>query len=159
MEKVRNIVVLALAERNKAGIKVRQPLLELRIKNFELEKEKELLKLIEEEVNVKKITFGKTLKLNTKITPELKEEGLIREIVRQIQDMRKKTGLKPQDEILVKYSGENNLKNVLEKNKNLIMKEGRIKEVLEEALSPDPGKEISIDGKKLFLAIKKIKSD
>ena len=44
MKKAREIVVLTLAERAKASMKVRQPLKDLRIKNYELRKEKELVR-------------------------------------------------------------------------------------------------------------------
>ncbi|PIR71631.1 MAG: isoleucine--tRNA ligase, partial [Candidatus Nealsonbacteria bacterium CG10_big_fil_rev_8_21_14_0_10_37_25] len=89
MERVREIVSLTLAARAKAKIKIRQPLAGLQIANYELRNEPGLLELIKEEVNVKKIIFGRSLKLETKITPELKEEGMIREVIRNIQEMRK----------------------------------------------------------------------
>ncbi|MDP1538462.1 MAG: class I tRNA ligase family protein [bacterium] len=159
MIKVREVVALALAERAKAGIKVRQPLNELRITNYELRREKELLELIKEEVNVKEITFGKTLKLDTKITSELKEEGIIREIVRNIQEMRKKSGLKPKDEILVQCSGTPELNKILEKNKKIILTETKakdflLKEKVEQTFLRE--EELKIDQQKLWLAIKKL---
>ena len=157
MEKVREIVTLVLAERAKSGIKVRQPLNELQITNYELKNEKELLELIKEEVNVKKITFGKTLKLDTKITPELKEEGVIREVIRHIQEMRKAARLKPEDRILVRYFGDHLLEELLKKNKKIILEEGKIKDFqsgkTEQKL--DIKKEIKVDQKNLWLAIKK----
>ena len=160
MEKVREVVSLALAERAKAGIKVRQPLSELRITDYELRKEKELLELIKEEVNVKKITFGKSFKLDTKITSELKEEGIIREIIRQIQEMRKKAGLKPKDKILVQCFGLSELNKILEKNKKSILTETQSKDfVLKEQKVKkdfDIEQEIEIAQQKLYLAIKRI---
>ena len=151
MVKVREVVALALAERAKAGIKVRQPLQELQITD---KISKDLLGLIKEEVNVKKINFGKELKLDIKITPELKEEGTVREIIRQIQEMRKKAGLKPQDKILIQYAAPAELVKILEKNKKTILTETKA-EVFElaEAGSPlatAPG-EVTIDEQKLCL--------
>ena len=159
MEKVRELVALVLAERAKAGIKVRQPLNELRITNYELKREKELLDLIKEEVNVKNITFGKTLKLDTKITPELKEEGMVREVIRQIQEMRKRAGLKPRDKIQVFYSGSPDLNKILVKNKKSILKKAKVKDlILKEELKKVSleKKEIKVDQKNLWLVIKKI---
>jgi isoleucyl-tRNA synthetase len=159
MEKVREIVTLVLAERAKSGIKVRQPLNELQITNYELKNEKELLELIKEEVNIKKITFGRVLKLDTKITSGLKEEGTIREVIRHIQEMRKKANLKPKDKILVRYSTSSNLKKILEKNKKNILKEGKIKDFkLREKKKQlfDIEKEFEISQQKLWLGIKKI---
>jgi len=101
MQEVRKIVTLALEARSKANIKVRQPLSELRIKNYELGVE--YLNLIQDELNVKKVVQDKNLdteiKLDINITLELAEEGKVREIIRSIQEMRKEKSLKPQDEM------------------------------------------------------------
>jgi len=160
MKKIREVVSLALAERAKAGIKVRQPLGELQITNYELKREKELLELIKDEVNIKEISFGKTLKLDTKITPGLKEEGMIREVIRQIQEMRKRAKLKPKDKILVQYFGEPKLNEILEKNKKIILKETKAKDFLLKEKTEEIfifEKETKVDQEKLYLAIKKIK--
>jgi len=102
MRMVRQVVSEALEARAKAGIRVRQPLKELRITNKELGQE--YLKLIKDEVNVKEIVSGDELKLDTTITPELKREGQLRELVRAIQDLRKKKGLNPSDKIILSIS-------------------------------------------------------
>jgi isoleucyl-tRNA synthetase len=156
MEKVREIVSLALAERQKAKIKVRQPLQKLEITDYRLKKEKELLELIKEEVNVKEISFGREFKLDTKITPELKEEGMVREIIRHIQEMRKEMKLKPKDKILVGYSGSENISKILEENKEKILKEGKILDLKPKEGKFDLEREIKVDDKKIILAIKKI---
>jgi len=170
MEKVRGIVSSALAERAKTGIKVRQPLNELKIKTTTLpppsrksgphyELWKELLELIKEEVNVKQITFGKTLKLDTKITSELKEEGILREIIRNIQEMRKKANLKPRHKISVQYFGTPELNKILAKNKDLILRETLAKDfqlVKKGKRVFDVEKETKVGQEALWLAIKKI---
>ncbi|MCC6323341.1 class I tRNA ligase family protein [Candidatus Nomurabacteria bacterium] len=99
MQQVRDIVTLGLEARQKAGIKVRQPLGELRIKNYELREEyNEILK---DELNVKNIKVDNTIEnevqLDTNITEDLKREGDYRELLRAVQDMRKKEGLMPSD--------------------------------------------------------------
>ena len=149
MEKVREIVTLALAERAKAGIKVRQPLASLQLPE---KIDKDLLDLIKDEVNVKEIIFGKTLKLDTKITQELKEEGIIREVVRQINEMRKKAGLKSKDKISIQYSGTPELNKVLEKNKKTILIQTQAKD-----FKPgEGGKQVEIGQQNLWLAVKKL---
>jgi len=101
MEEVRTIVSLALAERSAKGIKIRQPLASLRIKNKELriKNHEELLSLIRDEVNVKEVIFDDTIKLevelDTNITKTLKEEGLKREVTRVVNDLRKEGGFTP----------------------------------------------------------------
>ena len=145
MERVRGVVALALAQRAAAGIKVRQPLASLQIKN---KLDKELLGLIKDEVNVKKITFGKELKLDTKITKKLREEGIEREVIRYIQEMRKKAGFKPKDKIIVestfKPADLGNFK------KSIGAKEFNFKKQL------PGGKEIKIDEETHYLKIKKL---
>jgi isoleucyl-tRNA synthetase len=159
MEKTRELVTLALAQRAKAQIKVRQPLTSLQIQNTKDKIEEELLDLIKDEINVKNIIFGDSLKLDTNITPELKEEGMIREVVRNIQEMRKKSNLKPKDNISVRYSGEASLVEILKKNEKVILKEGKIKDFLagKDLKGFKIQQEIKIDDKNLLLAIKKIK--
>ncbi|MDD5696408.1 MAG: class I tRNA ligase family protein, partial [Candidatus Pacebacteria bacterium] len=152
MAEARNIVNLALAERSKQGIKVRQPLLSIKTKKQISE---ELADLIREEVNVKEIVFDKSIgdeiELNTSITPELKEEGLIREIVRQIQQMRKEQGFVPKDRIIVLYQKSGFFDMILSKNKDNILKEVLAVGFKEEDVLE--GKEISIDGEKIVLKI------
>jgi len=118
MTELRQVVAQVLAQRAAAGLKVRQPLASLKIKNQKLKTDKELLELIKDEVNVKAIIFDETLKdgevkLDTKITMELKAEGLAREIVRSLQDMRKEAGLARKDAIFIAWSAsEKLLKNI-----------------------------------------------
>lgn len=128
MRKVREIVGGALKLRAEAGIKVRQPLRELGIMNYELKNRKELLDIVKEEVNVKEIIFGNELKLDTSITPELKEEGIVREIIRNIQEMRRDAGLKPKDGIRAQFSGAEEALALLERWKKPLAAETGIRE-------------------------------
>ena len=97
MKETRKIVTLALEQRHKANIKVRQPLLDLRLKIQDLGKE--YLEIIKDEINVKQIIIDPGLQneveLNTSLTLELIEEGKVRDVIRAIQDWRKEQGLKP----------------------------------------------------------------
>ncbi len=120
MDLVREIVTKALNLRLKAGIKVRQPLRKLSISNlrFPILKQKELIELIKEEVNVKEIEFSKDLKqeveLDTRITPELQAEGFLRELVRKIQALRKEKGLKPNEKIILELKLPQNSKEMVQ---------------------------------------------
>ncbi len=96
MKHTRATVSQALDLRERANIKVRQPLAALYLpRTIDLASELELLALIKDEVNIKNIEFtdDADMRLDTSITPELKEEGTVRDIVRQIQDFRKKEKL------------------------------------------------------------------
>lgn len=102
MQIVRDVVSSALEKRSAAGIKVRQPLALLETGALELAGKDELLALIADEVNVKRVSVTEALaerevRLDTTVTPELREEGLVREIVRSVQDARKREGLSVSD--------------------------------------------------------------
>jgi len=157
MAKVRTIVSQALAERAVASIKVRQPLKELTIPKGVVRRDDELLDLIKKEVNVKNIAFGKEIKLDTQITSHLREKGILREVIRNLQQMRKTAKFTPQDVISIRLYGSPQLNKFLLKNKEHIMKETKAQEY--EAKKKDKTfrieKEIIVDGEKLQLFIKK----
>ncbi|MCD6528179.1 isoleucine--tRNA ligase [bacterium] len=158
MQEIKEIVKQALAQRAKMKIKVRQPLNELQISNYKLKKEKELLELIKEEVNVKKISFGNELILDTKITPELKEEGIVREIIRQIQQMRKDGGLNPKQKIYLRYSGKEFISSIIEKWKEFIKQETNTFKLEQSSKRKERflvEKEFSMEGENLWIGIKK----
>jgi isoleucyl-tRNA synthetase len=93
MAEVRRICSLALEARQKAGIKVRQPLQKLTIPE---KLAPEFLELLKDEVNVKEIVQGE-FALDTTLTDELRKEGEARDVLRAVQDLRKAGGLSPHD--------------------------------------------------------------
>lgn len=106
MELVRKVCELGHAKRKEAKMKVRQPLKELRIKNLESRIGAELLSLIKDELNVKEVEVvaGKgelQVELDRTLTPELIEEGKARELVRQIQLVRRESGCGLSDRVIV----------------------------------------------------------
>ena len=127
MKRVREVVALALAERSKIKIRVRQPLKKLEIKEERLNKE--LVDLIKEEINVKKVVFNKNLgtqvKLDTKITKELEKEMIIREVLRLSKTMRKKANLKPEDmaRLFIYDTSSDSIRETLRENKDFIINE------------------------------------
>lgn len=163
MDQVRNLVALAMAERVAKAIKVKQPLASLRVKNEKLsiKNDAELLALVEDEVNVKKIIFDARIageiELDTNITPELKAEGLLRQIIRQVQDIRKEIGLKPGDKISIFFEGDPDIVSIAKSGKEILLKEIRAKEILAKKPSEklDVEKEAQIDSKKILIGVKK----
>jgi len=108
MELVRNLCQQAHFERQKACIKIRQPLSSLSICCPVVISEAYLNNLSEimaEEVNVKKVTISQESKtkvtLDTNITPELSSEGEYRDFVRNIQVLRKNQGFEVKDRIKI----------------------------------------------------------
>jgi isoleucyl-tRNA synthetase len=60
---------------------------------------------------------GYVVALDTVITPELREEGLVRDLTHYIQDMRKKAGFKIEDHIALRLETDQELASMLEHNK------------------------------------------
>ena len=154
MDFVREIVSLALAQRKMAGIKVRQPLALLQIPNSKSKISKELLNLIREEVNVKKIIIGKTLKLDTKITKKLKEEGILRDIIRMIQDLRKRAGFRKENIIEISYQAGDRISKIIENNRKTICKETLSSNLFKKIKSKYIAeKKLEIAGEKIWIGI------
>ena len=130
MAKTREIITAGLAERMKkteteAQIKVRQPLAKLVYAGEELDDFYE--QIIMEEVNVKTIEHGGALALDKTLTPELLEEGKIRELIRFVQAARKKAGLNVDDRIRLMASME-----VPETYREMLMNEVLAEELVNE---------------------------
>lgn len=103
MQLVRDFANQGNALRKKANIPVRQPLATFFITELMDDSYHTLLK---DELNVKAVRKGDSVLLDETITPELKREGDYRELVRAVQDMRKKAGLTPNDIITLTLSSE-----------------------------------------------------
>lgn len=106
MMHVRKVVEKTHSLRSEAGIKVRQPLGKLTCYVTVSQPHDNLLDVLADEVNVKEIEWKQsteTLKveLDTQLTEELKAEGEARELMRNIQKLRKKAGLQVGQEVTV----------------------------------------------------------
>ena len=131
MAKTREVITAGLAERMKkteteAQIKVRQPLAKLVYAGEKLDDFYE--QIIMEEVNVKAVEHGEALVLDKTLTPELLEEGKIRELIRFVQAARKKAGLNVDDRIRLMVSVE-----VPEAYREMLMNEVLAEELVKEA--------------------------
>jgi isoleucyl-tRNA synthetase len=104
MKLTRQIVEKGLAARSQVSIKIRQPL-----KSYTTALTKkldhELEALIKDELNIKELLFDVIDDIDTELTEDLKAEGLAREVIRQINQLRKESGLTINDKVIIYYDG------------------------------------------------------
>ncbi|HVY67389.1 MAG TPA: isoleucine--tRNA ligase [Patescibacteria group bacterium] len=178
MEAVRQAVSAGLAARKAKSLAVRQPLAAAAVElaDAAVQLEPEYARLLLEELNVKKLDQNlldsdlrpagtvefiatgliKRFCLDVNLTPELKREGMARELERTVQDLRKKSGLKVgeladvyyniQDEAL-----ESALLGLLDRKKTFVSQISKSLEV-----EVDFETQIQIDGKAVWLGIVRI---
>ena len=156
MQATRVLVTEGLKLRADAKIKVRQPLGAVRIKNQELGEE--LQEILREELNVKNVlvdaSLSQEIELNTEITPVLKLEGEAREIIRAIQEGRKKAGFNVEDRITLGYSGKEDVFDVFQ---DMITKEVLATTVVKRKLSDAEYEEtVALEGEKFVFTLKKV---
>jgi len=169
----REIVALGLRAREKAGIKVRQPLLIIEIGTPKIEIAPEILDIIKEELNIKEIklvekpTQGENwireeegeqfVNLFTLITSDLRKEGIVRELIRMIQDLRKKQEYKPEDMINLYIECPEDIEKVFRGAEEEIISQTKTKEIIFKMLdSSEAEKKVNLEGKEIKLSIKKI---
>ncbi len=154
MRKARETVRKALQRRADAGIKIRQPLNTLSIRYNILT---ELLGTIKEEINVKKVVVDKSqdrnVILDTEITPELKLEGQMRELVRHIQQARKEADFQVEDRIKVYYKGGDEIFNKFGKEISAEVLAEKLEEYNDQ--DSDFNKEIKIDDQEIDICLKR----
>lgn len=179
MELVRKIVSMGLLARDASQRKIRQPLSEIRLGN-EYKMEEKYLSIIKDELNVKEITYIEeagliddrdkdwqsvldsrspdyNFYLNIKITPELELEGIKRDLVRAINNLRKDSGLTIQDKANIYWQTDSSLiKEVLEKQKLEILKDTLSLDILPLDEKSENKKEIKINGELIIIGINKV---
>ncbi|MDR7434968.1 MAG: isoleucine--tRNA ligase [Armatimonadota bacterium] len=242
MESTRHLVSLGRAARNRAGLKVRQPLQRAVVltKDARLLQEPELLALISDELNVKEVKIvedltpfvryeirprfdilgpkyagrlpeviaalratdplavthalthegrviletregpvtlfpdevevriegregyvaesegGDVVVLQTQLTPDLIEEGMARELVHQIQQLRKEAGFEVADRIRLFYQGDGRVDEVIRKHFGYIAQETLAVEIREGVEGAEVTKRLDVDGYEVLVGVARI---
>jgi len=162
MAEVRTLASVALAKRAQLGIKVRQPLSSLTVQSTiaGLKTNKELLAILADEVNVKNIIIKQSVEgiveFDTRITPELLEEGIIRESVRMIQGLRQDAGYEPKDKITL-FVDSAALGDMVKKYEELLKKEVGAKVIIfaQDPEHIDAYSELVLEGDRIWFGIRK----
>jgi len=176
---VMNISSMGRAARAKANIKVRQPLARVLVKvRAEAEREnlERMASQILEELNVKGLSVvdslfvekhpdwpvveegGLMVMVDTDISQELADEGLVRELVHRLQTLRKQAGFDIADYIETYYEGGPEVQRVMGEHAQYIKQETLSRKLVEG--KPPEGafsKSQVIDGNKVNLSVKKSK--
>lgn len=150
------VIAEGLGQRAAAGIKVRQPLASATV-SVEVDNQEEFSHMITEELNVKAVKWaktGKAIDLDIKLTSDLLAEGLMREIVRRVQNARKNAGLNVEDRIKLALRTESiDIKAALDKFSDAIFTETLATgELTGEASHSEV---VKVDGKELTISLRK----
>ncbi len=171
MAYLQTLVEMALRIRKENNLKVRQPLAELQYvaANEEQTLDSAMEQILADELNVKKISqvsevitrngwasVQETVALDLVPTPELLKEGLARELERQVQDLRKKSGLQIGELVDLYYTTtDEDLADIaatmLDRKKTFI---NQVKTSLE--VEADFETQATVDGKPIWLGLVKI---
>jgi isoleucyl-tRNA synthetase len=163
MSTVRRAINEGLSLRAAAGIKVRQPLQKITLMNYIWEDapfSKGLKEIIRDELNVRQVVLDmesavkgeEKVILDTEITPELKAEGLMRDVVRHVQTARKAAGLEVDDRIVLTLeTGSKELAAAIAGHAETIKNETLATELLTSGAAG--GVPVKVDGVELYIQV------
>jgi len=159
---VREVINEGLSERAGHRIKVRQPLKHVLVTSetdLAQSLAEDYQEIIQEELNVKEVMLGqgngKRVTLNTDVTPELKREGLMRELIRQIQAARKAAGLNVDDRIALQIeTGDDEVHQMLTEHSETIKAETLAVD-LSDNVSDGYNTDANVDGFKVKITLAK----
>jgi isoleucyl-tRNA synthetase len=126
MALVRRLAEDARALREERGVPIRQPLAGAEVHGAELPEE--LALVLAEELNVGRVGSSSTatapgkvsVSLDFELTPALRREGLVRTFTRQLQDFRRKSGLRAGERVEVWYATDDELAGAMEEGRTQI---------------------------------------
>ena len=154
MAKAREYINQGLAQRATAGVKVRQPLKTALVPKIS----PELAEIVKEELNVKNVEWSTNakIKVDTTITEELKIEGLMRDIVRQVQNARKQAALEVDNHIYLEIDSEDeSVKQAVKTHAATISHETLAKELKLKGKA-DFTTTVKVEGKEVVIRLSKV---
>ena len=169
MNALRTAVNDGLSKRASEGIKVRQPLASVKLINTisqdtSAEVAQFLIDIAKDELNVKSVEIvtdsesesaQPSVVYDLTITPELKREGLMREIVRHVQSARKQAGLQIDDRIVLNISSDDSeISQAIDAFADVIKSETLAME-LNSVVNESEKYDVKIEGKLVEISLKK----
>lgn len=169
MNALRTAVNDGLSKRASEGIKVRQPLASVKLINTisqdtPAEVVQFLIDIAKDELNVKSVEIvadsesesaQPSVVYDLTITPELKREGLMREIVRHVQSARKQAGLQIDDRIVLSiFSDDSEISQAIDAFADVIKSETLAVE-LNSVVNESEKYDAKIEGKLVEISLKK----
>ena len=169
MNALRTAVNDGLSKRASEGIKVRQPLASVKLINTisrdtPAEVAQFLIDIAKDELNVKSVEIvtdsesesaQPSVVYDLTITPELKREGLMREIVRHVQSARKQAGLQIDDRIVLSISSDDSeISQAVDAFADVIKAETLAVE-LNSVINESEKYDVKIEGKLVEISLKK----
>ena len=151
MATVREYVNEGLSVRAKNQLKVRQPLASITVPEFGESVDFE--NILKDELNVKEVKKGDVLELDLAITPELHREGLMREVVRRVQNARKKAGLNVDDRIDLSLKANGALEHAIKEHEKTILTEVLGEKITQEEYSYSD--QVKIEDQELAISLVK----
>ena len=170
MNALRTAVNDGLSKRASEGIKVRQPLASVKLINTisqdtPAEVVQFLIDIAKDELNVKSVetvtdpeseSAQPSVVYDLTITPELKREGLMREIVRHVQSARKQAGLQIDDRIVLSISSDDSeISQAIDAFADVIKSETLAVE-LNSVVNESEKYDVKIEGKLVEISLKKV---
>ena len=140
----------AMDELNKVGFIT----LQVNGQDIQLEKADLLIEMTQQEGFVASSDKGITVVMDTNLTPELLEEGFIREVIRKIQTMRKDSGFEVMDHIHLSLSGNEKLYDIAVRNASSICTKVLADQIQKDVTLANE-KEWDINGEKLTIGVEK----
>jgi isoleucyl-tRNA synthetase len=114
-----------------------------------------LIEVIQKEGFISESDRGITVVLDTNLTPQLLEEGFVREIISKVQTMRKEAGFEVQDYIKLYHKDNDTISEIIERNNEFIAGEVLAEEIIKGS-SKGYSKEWKINGETVNMTVVKV---